>query len=385
MTTRKSVLFGVSDVISANYFLKEFIAGTRREGFDVSWFAGGTVTPHASVAEGFVHIPTLHRAISVGDDFRALRDLVRLIRRERPVAVHISTPKAALLGSLAAFVCRVPRRVYLVRGLRLETASGPSKALLWFLEWLTGFCATDILCVSQSVMARCIEMKLAPKRKMRVLGPGSSCGVETARFTRNPERLASGLERRRTLGIPDDHVVFGYVGRLNKAKGVEDLFRAFEQASATAAMSLMCVGELEPGEVIDEHTQATLRTGHNVHWVEYMKDPAPIYHAFDVLVLPTHREGFPNVVLEAGSAGLPVITTTATGAIDAVVDGVTGILVPPRDPVALADAIAQLEADPDRRRALGDAGQRRCEMEFERTTVISQHIDHLIGHMSGRR
>ena len=255
------MLFGVSDVISANYFLQEFIAGTRRQGFDVSWFAGGSVAPAAAISEGFVHIPTLHRTISVADDFKALRDLVRLIRRDRPVAVHISTPKAALLGSLASVLCRVPRRVYLVRGLRLETASGPAKMLLWFLEWLTGFCATDIVCVSSSVMERCVEMRLAPRRKMQVLGPGSSCGVETVRFTPNPERSAAGRERRHQLGIPDDHVVFGFVGRLNKAKGVEDLFNAFEQVAATTPTSLMCVGDLEPGEVINEQAEATLRSG----------------------------------------------------------------------------------------------------------------------------
>jgi glycosyltransferase involved in cell wall biosynthesis len=384
VSSNRRVLFGVSDVITANYFLKEFITDTIEQGFDVTWFAGGTTTPAPELASRFVHIPTLRRTISVKDDAAALRTLIGLMRRERPMAAHISTPKAALLGMLAAKLCRVPKRVYLVRGLRLETASGPGRWLLWFLEWLTGACATDIVCVSHSVADACAAMRLAPKRKLVVLGQGSSCGVQTERFAPTEERQAVGRELRRSLGIDDGRVVIGYVGRFNKPKGVEELLLAFDQLRAEHNVELMCVGDLDAGEPISAEAEAVLRGGDHVHWVPYANDPSPIYHAFDIFVLPTHREGFPNVCLEAASAGLPVITTDATGAIDSVVPGVTGLIVPCHDPKALAAAIAELVEAPATRRSMGLAGLERCEKEFERETVVVQHVDHLVGHVGGR-
>jgi glycosyltransferase involved in cell wall biosynthesis len=384
VTREDRVLFGVSDVLSANTFLKEFVADTQSRGAHVRWFAGGVSVPAATLASTFVHVPSLVRNISVKDDLAALRALVTLMRRENPTAVHLSTPKAALLGMMAAVWCRVPRRVYMIRGLRLETSSGPSFVLLWLLEWLTGFLATEIVCVSHSVAKRTTELRLASSRKITVLGEGSSCGVITERFAPTVERLEAGRALRQSFGIADDRIVIGYVGRINASKGVEDLLMAFAEARKVHPVDLLVVGDLEPGEPLTPEAVAVLNSGDHVHWQPFVTDSAPYYHAFDMFVLATYREGFPNVVLEAGSAGLAVITTDATGAVDSVVPNVTGLMFKTGNVAELTKAIADLAEDGVLRRRMGDAARQRCAEMFERQKVVLRHVDHLVGNVGER-
>jgi glycosyltransferase involved in cell wall biosynthesis len=379
MAAGKRVVLGVSDVMTGNYFMRELIAELTLRGHDPLWFAGGGRTPDASIAPSLQRIESLKRTISVKDDLRALRVIIKLLRQLRPPVVHFSTPKAALLGMMAAKICRVPKRVYLVRGLRLETASGPGWLLLWMLERLTAFCATDVVCVSRSVAERSAQMKLAPRKRMIVLGQGSSCGVDTLRFASTAERAEQALATRRSMGIEDDRVVLGCVGRLNKAKGVEEVLTAFTKLRARHKVALICLGDLDPGEPISAEAEAVLRGGGDVYWLPHVEDAAASYHLFDILVLATYREGFPNVVLEASSAGLPVVTTTATGAVDSVVDGSTGLLVPPADVDALVTAVARLIEHPEERERMGKAGFARCQRYFERADVIRLHADHLVG------
>lgn len=373
------VLFGVSDVLSANSFLKEFLVDTAARGAEVRWFAGGTMPPAPMLAPTFVHIPALKRTIALRHDLAALRQILTLMRAEKPSVVHLSTPKAALLGMIAAWICRVPTRIYLVRGLRLETAKGPSRLLLWCLEWLTSFLSTDIVCVSKSIATVYEAHHLAPQRKLAVFGEGSSCGVITARFIPTPERRAAGLSLRHELGIDDDRVVVGYVGRINTSKGVEDLLMAFADVRQTHKVALVVLGDLDPGEPLSTDAVSVLNGAEHVYWLPFAPDPAPIYHAFDIFVLATYREGFPNVVLEAGSAGLPVITTDATGAVDSVIPNVTGLRVPTGNVAALASAMARLADDPKMRQRLGTEAQKRCIEDFERDTVVLRYVDHLVG------
>jgi glycosyltransferase involved in cell wall biosynthesis len=384
VTREDRVLFGVSDVLSANTFLKEFVADTQSRGAHVRWFAGGVSAPAPTLAGTFINVPSLLRNISIKDDLVALRSLVVLMKRERPTAVHLSTPKAALLGMMAAAWCRVPKRVYMIRGLRLETSSGPSFVLLWLLEWLTGFLATEIVCVSHSVANRTTELHLASSRKITVLGEGSSCGVITQRFAPNAERSEAGREIRHRYEIADDRIVIGYVGRINASKGVEDLLMAFAEARKEHRVDLLVVGDLEPGEPLTPQAIAVLNGGDHVHWQTFVTDTAPYYHAFDMFVLATYREGFPNVVLEAGSAGLAVITTDATGAVDSVVPNVTGLMVKTGSVAELTKAIAELAEDGVLRRRLGDAARQRCAEVFEREKVVLRHVDHLVGPVGGR-
>lgn len=294
----------------------------------------------------------MEREISLLADLRALCGLVRIVRDERPHLSMVSTPKAGLLAGLAAWLVRVPTRIYVLRGLRLETVSGIRWALLWVLEWVSLHVAQQVIVVSPSLLVRARRLRLLGRSRGVVLGAGASNGVDIARFAPTPERVLSGRELRARLGIPESAFVFGYVGRPSADKGTAELAEAFaEVAHLHPRAWLLMVG---PADVAEARS---LEGQERVRFTGWLTEPDAAYHAMDVLVLPTYREGFPNVCIEAGAAGKAVITTTATGALDSIEDEVTGILVPPRDPAALGRAMHRAVSDPDLTAAMGDRGR----------------------------
>nr|WP_268236454.1 glycosyltransferase [Marmoricola endophyticus] len=294
-------------------------------------------------------------------DARALWRWYRLLRHVRPDVVSIGTPKAALLGLLAAQFAGVSARVYKVRGLRLEGARGAGRLLLWSTEWITCGAAHAALVVSPSLRNRLEGFRLAPPRKLRVLGSGSSNGVDLERFA--TRRSASA----HTQPPADrDEVVIAFVGRMSRSKGVPELCNAFEALQSSGiASKLLLVGDFED-EVSREAVSRLSRQGLPVDVVGFVDDVRELYGRVDVLCLPTHREGFPNVVLEAAAAAVPAVTTRATGAVDSVIDGVTGVLVPVGDTSALVRALATLCADGTLRRRMGTAARQRVAEEFDR-------------------
>ena len=300
-----------------------------------------------------------------------LRDLVALFRlcivllRLRPDISEFSTPKAGILGSLAGLACGVPHRIYLLRGLRLETASGPLRWILRFTEGVASACCHLVLCNSKSIRDQAKVLHLAVERKLVLLGHGTSNGVDVERFRPGSSRVKS------MLGIPANAPVIGFVGRLTRDKGIPELIEAFDALLKTAPQArLLLVGWYDDSEDalssklrvrIDRHSQI-VRTG-------LVADTAPYYRAMDMLVLPTWREGFPNVVLEAAASCIPVITTLATGSCDSVLPEVTGLLIPPGHPEAITEAMLQLLGDPTRRKKMGIAARAWVTKRFRHTQV----------------
>lgn len=309
----------------------------------------------------------MQRDIHPYADLRSLFQLYRLFRAERPAIVLAGTPKAGLLGTVAALLARVPVRVYVLMGLRLETERGLKKWILWVLEWLAMRSATRVVVVSHSLLAWVRRLRLLRQRQGVVLGPGTANGVDLTRFADS-----DGGARAR-LGVPADAFVFGFVGRLTEDKGVRELTRAFADLDRDAW--LLVVGNDEGARVPD--LPRLVRTG----WLD---DPVDPYHAMDALVLPTYREGFPTAPLEAAAAGKPTITTTATGAIDSVIGAYTGLLVPPRDVVALRDAMRRLVDDRERTAAFG-ARAREWVAGFAAEKIWAHLTAFLAGELSAVR
>ncbi|WP_375423648.1 glycosyltransferase family 4 protein [uncultured Friedmanniella sp.] len=323
---------------------------------------------------------TVH-ALAMERDPSPLRDLVSLLRwvgllwRLRPDTVYVGTPKAGLLGTLAAVLVGVAHRVYILRGLRFETTQGLTRQLLVILERLTAAGAHVVVAVSPSLRDRALESGIGTDEKVRVLGRGSSNGVDTTHFDRG--RVSEEQRRRLAadLGLDPDRPVVGFVGRLGADKGLHDLAAAHHQLEDDGVPhQLLVVGPVEDGgaalRAFGDRPDALVRTG-------AVPDTAPYYALMDVLVLPTRREGFPNVVLEASASSVPVITTDATGAVDSVVDGQTGQIVPVGDPAALADAVATLLADPAAGRRMGRQGRELVLASFERTRFWD-YVDELL-------
>ncbi len=309
----------------------------------------------------------MNRGITPLDDLVSFMRLWRLLRRLKPDISEFSTPKAGLLGNLAARLAGVPRRVYMLRGLRLETATGLKRRILLTAERISARCAHVVLCNSASLRVKAIALRVAPIGKLQLLGTGSSNGVDIERFC--PGR--SDLRER--LNLPANAPVLGFVGRLTEDKGLADLIDAFDLIlESKPGAYLLLVGWFDASEdALNAQLRARIENHPRIICTGYLENTAPCYRAMDLLVLPTWREGFPNVVLEASATGIPVITTLSTGARDAVVPEVTGLLIPPGYPEAICEAVLKLLRDPERCRLMGAAA---------RSWVIEHFVnEHILG------
>jgi glycosyltransferase involved in cell wall biosynthesis len=306
------------------------------------------------------------RKITPVADVVAIAAMRCLLRRHQPAIVHAHTPKGGLLGLAAACAAGTPVRIYHMRGLPFTTATGWTRSLLRRTERLSCRLAHQVFAVSESVRAHAVAAHLCEPSKIRVLGRGSGNGVDAARRF-DPHAVGAHGRRatRGRLGIPDDALVVGFVGRIVRDKGVDDLVQAWRAIRAShPAAHLLVIGPFEPRDAVARDTELALRGDPRVHVVGTVLDMPPWYAAMDVVVLPTHREGFPNVVLEAAAMRLPVVATRVTGCVDAVEDGRTGVLVPPCDAAALARGILTYLASPTLRRDHGSAGRARVLVDF---------------------
>src|ERR1019366_6541908 len=242
----------------------------------------------------------MEREISPLKDLVALVRASQLVRRLRPMISNCGTPKAGLLVGLAAWLNRVPCRIYTLRGLRVETARGPKRWLLLLTERIACGCAHRVICVSPSLRQRVVELGVVPPEKTIVLASGSSNGVDPSRFSSTPERLADAAEIRRRLGIDPYCPVIGYVGRLTSDKGIPESIAAFRLIRQSFPdVVLLLVGSYEEGDPVPPETRAAIESDSGVIRVDFTSEIATYYFVMDMLALPTHREGFPNVALEA--------------------------------------------------------------------------------------
>jgi glycosyltransferase involved in cell wall biosynthesis len=346
----------------------------RNAGFRVLLLSSpGPLLDLTATREGVERIALpMRRGIAPFADLVALFRLWRLIGKYRPDLVEFSTPKAGLLGTFAAWLRNVPRRVYMLRGLKLETTSGIKRRVLLASERMAARCAHVVVCNSASLRAESLALRVAPANKLRVLGEGSSNGVDIDRFAPGPSSL------RVQLGIPRSAPVIGFSGRLTRDKGLPELFEAFDLVlCAEPSARLLLVGWFDGSEdALDPELQARILGHPNIYCTGFVGDPAPYYRAMDLLVLPTYREGFPNVVLEASASGIPVVTTESTGARDSVVAEVTGLLIPPGYPDAIYEAVMKLIRDPKRRRRMGQAARAWILEHYMESRVVGMTVDY---------
>jgi len=386
-------------------FLQGQLQYLQDRGFDVTVISpGGNGLDQMARIQGVrtIEVP-MARQISPLRDLVSLWRLWRIMRDLRPTVTNVGTPKAGLLGGLAAWLNRVPCRFYTLRGLRFETTNGLKRRLLIYAERLACRFAHRVICVSKSVREMAMASGLTSWEKTVVFGCGGSNGVDASRFAPTSERITRATELRRELGIPPSAPVMGFVGRLTRDKGVPELVEAFIRLrDQFPDLRLLLLGRFEcedplPVEIrrrLETHPQVVLM-GHQQgngkpplagqprgDWP--VEDAAPYYSLMDVFVLPSHREGLPKVILEAQAACKPVAAARATGIVDAVAHEDTGLLFPVGDREALTGAVARLLSDKALATKLACAGHERVKREFRQEQVWEALYQEYQGYMQIR-
>ena len=313
------------------------------------------------------------RGISALMDLVSVLRMVWLLRAVRPMLVQSYTPKAGLVCMLAAWLCRVPIRVHTFTGLISPTAKGMMQPVLIWIDRVICACATDIVPEGEGVKKDLQRLRIT-RKPLHVIGYGNIAGVETSYFS----PMALGVEEaaaqlKKKLSIHAEHFMFCFVGRLNKDKGLTELIGAFRELPATA--HLVLVGDVDRTAPVDAVTLANIESHPRVNQLGFLSDIRPALQAADVLVLPSYREGFPNVVLQAGSMSLPVIATDINGCNEVIVPDYNGWLVPPRDTRALVNSMRQAMETPAIVRAeMGRRARVRIQQRFER----KQHWERMV-------
>lgn len=333
-----------------------------------------------------VHAVEMPRKITPIQDIKSLRQILKVIRKVDPDIIHANTPKAGLLGMIASSIFRTnntllspfsksthsknthkrPFLIYHMRGLPAETATGIKRQLLLNTERLSCSLADVVICVSPSLKQRVLDLKLCTEHKLKVLARGSSNGVDALKkFNPNCQPKNTRSKCRQVHNIPNDAFVIAFVGRIVKDKGVEELIQAWKIIREQITHSyLLFVGDFETRDSISANTKQSILNDSRIILTGIRKDTSRYYAASDLVILPSHREGFPNVPLEAAAMGLPVIVARSTGCTDAVVDGETGFILPVGDVQAIAETIKEYVRNPSLRKKHGNTGQSRVHQYF---------------------
>ena len=322
--------------------------------------------------QGVRAIPVdMTRKITPLKDLRAVYRLYRILRREKPYFVHTHTPKAGLVGMAAAYFARVPVRMHDIAGLPLLVARGPKRKMLEWVERITYAMATDVYPNSHRLREIAIELKFARADKLKVLGNGSSNGVNTEHF--NPKAVPdTELEALRAkLGIKSGDLVCIFVGRLVGDKGINELIGAFTALHRKhSELKLILVGGFEPDlDPVKPETRRAIEGHPGVIYVGTQTDVRPYMGLSHLLVFPTYREGFPNVPMEAGAMGLPAIVTDINGCNEIISDGVNGLIIPTMDQEALKDAMESLIKDEEMRTKLAANARPMIQERYEQRRV----------------
>jgi glycosyltransferase involved in cell wall biosynthesis len=307
----------------------------------------------------------MERSISPLKDLVSLYQLIRLFRKERPLMVHSMTPKAGLLSMMAARVTGVKVRVHTFTGLLFPTATGLKRRVLWLTDRITCACSTNIIPEGEGVMND-LQSHHVTTKPLRVLGYGNVRGIDLNYYDRTAEVVDEAHGIRRRLNIPDGAFVFLFVGRMVKDKGICELLSAFERITEqNKNVYMLLVGYDDAGDM----ARSELEANGCVRLIDWQDDVRPYYAAADALVFPSYREGFPNVVIEAGAMQLPSIVTDINGSREIIVEGVNGTIVPTHDSEALYRAMRRMLIDDDWRRTLTGNAREMIASRYEQGFV----------------
>jgi glycosyltransferase involved in cell wall biosynthesis len=303
------------------------------------------ILEQVGIREGVRTAPiAMTRAITPVKDIKALWQLYKLLKKEKPAIVHTHTPKAGLLGMMASRLAGVPIRMHTVAGLPLMENKGVKRKILDFVERLTYSCATGVYPNSKHLASFILEKRYCNPGKMKVLGNGSSNGINTGFFEVNEELSKTACELEKKFALTNKDFVFVFVGRLVKDKGIEELVEAFSALKEKYPnIKLLLVGPYEPErDPLSPQTRRVIETDASIIHAGFQQDIRPYLMISQALAFPSYREGFPNVPMQAGCFNLPSIVTDINGCNEIIEDGKNGLIIPVKNVKALKQAMEAL-------------------------------------------
>lgn len=319
----------------------------------------------------------MERHTSIKKDLKALFQIYKIFRKEKPFIVHTHTPKAGLLGMLAAKLAGVPHRLHTTAGLPLLVYSGLYRKVLDVMEQLTNACATQVFPNSFNMMKTMEELHLCSSKKMRVIGNGSSNGIDTNHFSIERTIEDTGKDRntwRKDLGLKDDNFAFVFVGRIVKDKGINELVDCMRRLVPNHLnCRLIMVGPYESKlDPIAPENVAFFKNDKSAIFMDWQKDVRPFMMAADALVFPSYREGFPNVVMQAGAMGLPSIVTNINGCNEIIIDGENGRIIPAKDVDALYNMMEWFINNPVEVKNMANKSREMIVTRYDRQVIWNE-------------
>ena len=384
MNAKICILTTVSASIKA--FYKGQLEALKQAGFEITIICANDEELNRQLPENVKFYPLpFSRIISPFSDIRAVLKLIRIFRKERFDIVQYSTPKASLLGSIAAFLAKVPIRIYILWGLYYTGQTDFKYKLFKFFEKIICSISTNIIPISHEMIEFALSEGLGRKEKYEVMLYGSACGVDLELF--DPEKWKNFRNQiRNQYNIPENAIAIGTVARLTGDKGINELVQAFDVLSnEIPGTYLLLVGEEEEKNKLDGNTVSIIKRNNRIRCAGWQDNPLPYYSAIDIFCLPTYREGFGEVNLEAQAMELPVISTNTIGPRESVEDGITGFLVKSQSSEALLEPLRKLICQPELRIKMGKAGRQRVINKFDRKEMIKAVVEHRLKLISGLR
>lgn len=368
--TKKKICIVATVPFAIIVFMREHIAKLSQF-YEVTLISSGDGSELIGMLNDRVKFISINieRRVSILSDILAFCSLVRVFYFQKFDCVHSLMPKSALLAMLAARLVSTPRRVHIFTGQVWSTKTGLAKLILKWLDRLLSACATHLLADSPSQRDFLILEKIVKPEKIKVLGKGSISGVDVNRFKMNE---VERFNIRREFGIAASDVVFLYLARLTRAKGIVDLVEAFVGvANIMPDAHLIVIGPDEEGLLL-KLQESWSAFQDRIHRLEYTNQPENYMAAADVFCLPSYREGFSLATIQAAGVGLPAIVSRIYGLTDAVQSGVTGIFHEPGEIAQIQEALKLLYSDASLRKRMGEAAQHRAYEEFSQDLVVEE-------------
>ena len=368
----KSILFRTATIsMSLNVLLKGQLNFLNRY-YDVTAISGSDdFLLELKQREGVeVFDIEMQRQIAPVEDLKSLWKLYKYFAKEKPLIVHSITPKAGLLTMMAAKMAGVPIRMHTFTGLIFPSRTGLIQKVLINMDKLLCYCATNIYPEGKGVKADLIQYKIT-KKPLKILANGNVNGIDKDYF--DPELYSSEdkIQLRNELGILENDFVFIFVGRLVRDKGINELIAAFlKLQSNSKKVKLLLVGPFENDlDPLNIETIKAIHECNTIITVGFQEDVRPYYAFSDALVFPSYREGFPNVVLQAGAMGLPCIVTNISGCNEIIIEGQNGTIIPVKNESAIFNAMIQLSSDKDYYSVLKSNARKMITSRYEQQVV----------------